>query len=204
MSLPLAVGEYQWVIPIIGLVMTGLYYYFRVKAAKGRKPSTPPPHAAAPVNNNIVINQNNNGSSFSALPQSSDRTIPSVSKFKPGVSILFVDDDIKFKVVSILKKDGWTNTRIIKDVNSLEQGEVAGADIFFIDIQGVGKALQFKDEGLGLVVALKKKYPHKKVVIYSAETGLNAFHQAFKVADDQISKDADPYEFVEAVERLSA
>ena len=118
------------------------------------------------------------------------------------MSVLFVDDDVKFQVVNILKRNGWTNTKIIKDVVSLEQPEVAAADIFFIDIQGVGVSLGFKDQGLGLVVALKKKYPMKKIVIYSAENA-NAFHSAFGQANERISKDADPYEFMETVERLS-
>jgi len=118
------------------------------------------------------------------------------------VSVLFVDDDVKFQVVNILKRNGWSNTKIIKDVVSLEQPEVASADIFFVDIQGVGVSLGFKDQGLGLVMALRKKYPAKKIVIYSAENA-NAFHPAFGQADERISKDADPYEFMEAVERLS-
>lgn len=123
-------------------------------------------------------------------------------KQKSAVSVLFIDDDIKFQVVNILKRNGWTNTKIIKDVASLEQPEVASADIFFVDIQGVGVSLGFKDQGLGLVIALRKKYPTKKIVIYSAENA-NAFHAAFGQANERISKDADPYEFMEAVERLS-
>ena len=51
-------------------------------------------------------------------------------------------------------------------------------------------------------MALKKKYPMKKIVIYSAENA-NAFHSAFGQANERISKDADPYEFMETVERLS-
>lgn len=123
-------------------------------------------------------------------------------KSKSGIAILFIDDDVKFQVVNILKRNGWSNTKIIKDVLSLEQPEVASADIFFVDIQGVGVSLGFKDQGLGLVVALRKKYPKKKIVIYSAENA-NAFHAAFGQANERISKDADPYEFMEAVDRLS-
>ena len=124
-------------------------------------------------------------------------------RLKSAISILFIDDDVKFQVVNILKRNGWTNTKIIKDIVSLEQPEVASADIFFVDIQGVGLSLGFRDHGLGLVVALRKKYPTKKIVIYSAENA-NPFHVAFQQANERISKDADPYEFMEAVDRLSA
>lgn len=123
-------------------------------------------------------------------------------KSKASVSILFIDDDVKFQVVNILKRNGWTNTKIIKDVISLEQPDVASADIFFVDIQGVGVSLGFKDQGLGLVIALRKTYPLKKIVIYSAENA-NAFHAAFGQANEKISKDADPYEFIATAERLS-
>lgn len=122
---------------------------------------------------------------------------------KLDIRILFVDDDTAFKVVKILKREGWTHTKIKKDVSSLDDPEVLEADILFIDVQGVGKALQFTDEGLGLVLALKRKYPLKKVVIYSAETTGDRFHTALKSADQTIRKNAEPYEFITLIEELS-
>jgi ActR/RegA family two-component response regulator len=161
----------------------------------------PPDIANSPpikTNNHQTVTVNIPTPGRSALPEDISHAKP-----KATVSILFIDDDVKFQVVNILKRNGWTNTRIIKDVTSLEQPEVASANIFFVDIQGVGISLGFKDQGLGLVIALRKKYPYKKIVIYSAENA-NAFHSAFAQANERISKDADPYEFMEAVERLSA
>lgn len=157
--------------------------------------------------NSITINNNNNSSinnNENMRDGVKDNGMSSRSGCNPksAISILFIDDDIKFQVVNILKNNGWINTKIIKDVKSLEQVEVASADIFFVDIQGVGVALGFKDQGLGLVIALRRKYPQKKIVIYSAENA-DAFHAGFKDADDRISKDADPYEFIEAVDRFS-
>jgi len=187
----------EWIFSGIGvLAVSGVVYLIRKWFSKSEP-------MQSGFTNSIVINQTNSGAL--GLPQGPvDQSISSANATKPksGLAILFVDDDTKFKVVSILKNHGWLNTRIIRDVTSLEQPEVASADILFVDIQGVGKILQFKDEGLGLVVALKRKYPGKKVVIYSAENGINAFHAAFKHADDRINKDADPYEFIEVVERL--
>lgn len=188
--------DVEWVFSGIGvLVISGLLYFFKRNLAKVGKTNQAPA--------SIVITQNNgNPTALSQqLPPHTGNSTP--AKSKAATSILFIDDDTKFKVVSILKTNGWTNTKIIKDVGSLEQPEVASADIFFVDIQGVGRALSFRDEGLGLVVALNRQYPEKKIVIYSAEAGLNAFHNGFKVANDRISKDADPYEFIQAVERLS-
>ena len=117
--------------------------------------------------------------------------------------ILFVDDDSRFKVVKILQKSGWRHTKTVKDIKTLDDMDVVWADIFFIDVQGVGAALGFSDEGLGLALAIKEKYPNKKVVIYSAETKGDRFHAALRKADSFLSKNADPYEFQKIVEDLS-
>lgn len=182
----------EWIFSGIGvLALTGLWNWTR------RKPSgsEDSPGVSVKTHQSVTIHTVPSG----PTPQSA---VAAKIKQKSAVSILFVDDDVKFQVVNILKRNGWTNTRIIKDVISLEQPEVAAADIFFVDIQGVGISLGFKDQGLGLVTALRKKYPTKKIVIYSAENA-NAFHTAFGQANERISKDADPYEFMEAVDRLS-
>ncbi|WP_426058591.1 hypothetical protein [Hymenobacter sp. B1770] len=125
-----------------------------------------------------------------------------ISKCKDRARILFIDDDAKFKVVSILKAAGWNHTKAVKDIKALDAEEVREAHIFFVDIQGVGKALDFHDQGLGLAYALKSKYPHKKVVIYSSDQNGDRFHRAFNIVDYQLYKNAEPYEFINLVEQL--
>lgn len=61
----------------------------------------------------------------------------------------------------------------------------------------------FSDEGLGLALAIKKKYPSKKVIIYSAETNGDRFHEALRKADSFLAKNADPYEFQRIVEEFT-
>ena len=61
----------------------------------------------------------------------------------------------------------------------------------------------FHDEGLGLALAIKQKYPKKKVVIYSAETQGDRFHKALREADSFLAKNADPYEFQRLVEEFT-
>jgi Ni,Fe-hydrogenase maturation factor len=126
-----------------------------------------------------------------------------IDKAKATSHILFIDDDVKFKVVEILKNAGWHYTSIVKDVTTLHDDAVTRANILFIDINGVGKKLGFKDEGLGLALALKNRYPEKKVVIYSADTRAERFHEAWKKADEYLAKNADPYEFQQIVEQLT-
>lgn len=117
--------------------------------------------------------------------------------------ITFIDDHV-FPVIEILKNSGWVNTRRLRDVESLDQQEVKESHILFVDIQGVGKKLKFQDEGLGLIEALKEKYPSKKIIAYSAEDQghVSAFHRGLDAADNRLSKNADPYEFLSLVERF--
>jgi ketol-acid reductoisomerase len=107
-----------------------------------------------------------------------------------------------FTLLINLYSNIWVHTKTVKDISDLDSITVKDIDIFFVDIQGVGKALNFKDEGLGLAVALKKKYPSKKVVIYSAQTVGERFHEGFRKADTLLAKDAEPYEFQQIVEQF--
>lgn len=119
--------------------------------------------------------------------------------------ILFVDDKA-FKVIDNIKeKNGWKNVSRIVDVESLSQTEIQESHIIFVDIQGVGKKMNFKDGGLGLIVALKKEYPDKKIVMYSAESQgqIDAFHPAAELVDARLRKTASLYEFISTVERLA-
>lgn len=128
----------------------------------------------------------------------------SIDEIKSLCKILFIDDK-KFAVVDILQTAGWKNTKRIKDVKSLDDSEVNEANIIFVDVQGVGRTMKFKDQGLGLTIALKQKYPNKKVIVYSAEDEgkIETFHKALSVADKRLSKNADPYEFQSIVEQFS-
>lgn len=158
----------------------------------------------------ITINNQNN-STIDTSPKSPSEHPSQVSTrgagvantleaFKNSTHILFIDDDIRFKVVKILTKSGWVHTKLVKDAETLDDNEIRQADILFIDVQGVGLALGFNDEGLGLALAIKDKYPLKKVVIYSAETKGDRFHAALRKADSFLPKNADPYEFQKIVE----
>lgn len=124
-------------------------------------------------------------------------------KNKANVRILFIDDKhTDYKMVSILKKAGWINTKSVKDIVDLDHHMILEADIIFVDINGVGTTM-FEDQGLGLASALKSRHPKKKVVIYSAETTGDRFHKALRQVDDCLAKDAEPYQFIELVESLS-
>ncbi len=152
--------------------------------------------------NNLIQEPNKiiDETAFSVFNYDSEEV--NINKQRPFINILFIDDDTKFKVISILKNSGWVKTKILKDIKSINQEELINAHIVFVDIQGVGKLMGFDDEGLGLAACIKEKYPDKKVIIYSAENSGTRFHKAFRLADDMLSKNAVPYEFESIIESM--
>lgn len=155
--------------------------------------------------NEITINnQINNNPIDNLTPKSAHSTKDELEKRKKITNILFVDDDTKFKIIKILHTSGWINTKITKDIENADSEQVKNTHIFFIDINGVGIKLGFKDEGLGLANYLKKKYPSKKVIIYSTDSSGNRFHEALRNVDDFLNKNAEPAEFTEIIEQFSA
>lgn len=153
------------------------------------------------VKTEVNITNNINGSNDENSTDEG-RPVVELEKRKDLAKILFVDDDTKFKIIKILNKIGW-KTRIIKDVENMDADPVLSSHILFVDIHGVGIKLGFKDEGLGLAHSLKKKYPEKKVVIYSTESTGDRFHEALRSVDSFLSKNAEPFEFQELIEQLS-
>jgi hypothetical protein len=153
--------------------------------------------------NNIDINISTVNRLGDHFVDSTSQSGKSLDDYKNVTRILFIDDDARFKVAKILVKSGWVHTSLIKDCQALDDKEVVAAEILFIDVQGVGVSLGFADEGLGLALAIKEKYPNKKIVIYSAETQGDRFHEALRKADSFLAKNADPYEFQKLVEEFT-
>ncbi|MFS1489705.1 hypothetical protein BCT96_001075 [Vibrio splendidus] len=133
----------------------------------------------------------------------SGTTVKDEDYFKKNTTILIIDDEVQFKLPKIFRDSGWINTKLVPDVNAVNASDIVDADILFVDVQGVGKELGFKDEGLGLVAAIKTRYPNKKVIIYSVIAEGNRFHEAFNLCDGCLSKDADPYQFECLVEKFT-
>ncbi len=135
------------------------------------------------------------------------QTLPkrNLNEIKNGCRVLFIDDQ-KFDIVDRLKnQEGWKNTTRIKDLDSISQTELVDAHIVLVDVQGVGKKMQCPDEGLGLIVAVKQKYPQKKVIMYSGESQgkIETFHEAWNVADHKLKKTSTQYEFNNIIEKFA-
>lgn len=154
----------------------------------------------APVGQNYPTSSGSPSSKETENPKNNKM---SLEDYKNCTKILFIDDDARFKVVKILSRSGWVHTKLIKDCDTLDDHDVIDAEILFIDVQGVGVSMGFSDEGLGLALAIKEKYKDKKVVIYSAETEGDRFHEALRKADSFLAKNADPYQFQRLVEEFT-
>lgn len=184
--------HYQWIFSGIGVLLLGyIINYFFVKN-KGTEQRT---------NSNTINIVNNVGTQNSA--KTNGKREKKDENSKALTRILFVDDNhTDYKMVSILKKSGWINTKSVKDITDLDDPKVLEANIIFVDINGVGTTL-FQDQGLGLASALKKKYPKKYIVIYSSETKGDRFHKALREVDDCLYKDAEPIQFINVIESFT-
>lgn len=136
------------------------------------------------INNNVNIN----------VVENENNTVVRTDK---TIQVLFIDDE-KFDIIGVLKNAGWTNTKRIKDITNLDCPDLKNSNVIFVDVNGVGKQLFPKDQGLGLAEAIKHKYPDKHVVLYSAVS--HHFHKALNVVDAILEKNADPYEFINILE----
>ena len=191
----------EWLFSGVGLAILSLI----IKGVLGKKEELPSDNSLQNSNSIVINNTPPHKNNDTEIKSQGDSSVPvkTLEEHKNSTKILFVDDDQKFKVAKILVKSGWVHTKLIKDIGTLDQQDVCEASILFVDVQGVGVALGFQDEGLGLALALKDKYPQKHVIIYSAETQGDRFHKALRKADSFLPKNADPYEFQKIVEEFT-
>lgn len=190
----------QWLFSGIGVFALGLLITLMQKKTSG---NTTASATGTNTQKNSINIYNNPTPPKPNLSQQDDESDDDLQALKDKTRILFIDDDDKFKVVKILKSSGWIHTSLTKDLGNLDQNNVTQATILFVDIQGVGLKLGFSDEGLGLAKALKERYSEKFVIIYSSQTQGDRFHEALRLADESLEKNADPYQFQQLVEKFA-
>lgn len=120
-----------------------------------------------------------------------------IEDIKKNTKILFIDDE-DFEYSEVLTSAGW-NFSQIKEVHDLDADVIKCADIIFLDYLGVGNVLTPQDKGLGLLEAIKKKYPSKIVIFFSAHTGFG-LDKKMKLADDWVAKSSDAIVYIQKIE----
>lgn len=183
----------EWIFSGIGVLVLTLLFRFLFGSKKSI--ST---HNSNITSNFVNVDLNKEHFYLDSSIESEER----FNIFKNYIRVLFIDDDTKFKIIKILNTAGW-KTQIVKDIDNLDSDLILNTHIFFIDINGVGIKLDFKDQGLGLANAIKQKYPNKKVVIYSSDENGNRFHKALRNVDDFLPKNAEPIEFQSIIENFA-
>ena len=192
--------NYEWIFSGIGVLVVGYFVNYFIQKRKNQESTST---VQASNSNKVVIN--NYASNIDQREESKEKMDDKEAddRLKGKTKILFIDDNhTEYKMVSILKKSGWINTKSVKDVIDLDDPKVQEADIVFVDINGVGTTM-FQDQGLGLASALKRKYDKKKIVLYSAETTGDRFHRALREVDDCLPKNAEPYQFSNLIEEFA-
>lgn len=108
----------------------------------------------------------------------------SPSQLKRMVDILVIDDE-EFPLLDDLKKHGF-NIEYKKDVTTLK--DVEPYPVILCDIHGVGKFLNSDNEGAYLVHLIKKDYPSKIVISYTADTTSPNAQKYLHLADNVVKK----------------
>lgn len=152
----------------------------------------------------VTVQGNNNTVVQSQLEGTRGKEQPNiVANLKNICQVLFIDDESLQTLIKTLRKAGWKNVKRIGDTANLDVEDIRNADIIFVDIKGVGLELRFKNEGVGLAAALKKKYPQKGIIIYSATAEHNLFDPDIDVVDGRLFKAAEPIQYSNMIEQYA-
>ena len=124
------------------------------------------------------INDLNSNSVLEKLP---------LQELKKKIEILVVDDDA-FSYLDILKNHGYQIT-YKKDISDLK--DVEPYDCILCDIRGVGRFLGSQYDGAYLVQQIRKNYPSKIIIAYTAESLTANYQDYISSADDIVEKGAE-------------
>ena len=126
-----------------------------------------------------------------------------IEDIKAKTRILFIDDQSRNDIVEYLDNEGWS-ARWISDIKAIDIPDILDSHIICVDIKGVGQKLNKENEGLDIAASIKKRYPQKKVILYSSQASHNIFHEANVLIDRRIHKSSGDYEiFRNEIEDLS-
>jgi len=121
-----------------------------------------------------------------------DQSIP-----RDRVPILIIDDQ-PFPYKSLLQNLHFNMTQLedVTDIRSVE-----AYPIILCDIRGVGKAFESKFEGAYLLAQLRRIYPQKFIVAYTAQTYDASYNQYLQLADQVVKKDIGQEEWSDKLDK---
>jgi pimeloyl-CoA synthetase len=126
-----------------------------------------------------------------------------INEIKEKIRILFIDDQDRKDIIDYLDNEGW-KARWITDLKAIDSPDITDTHIICVDIKGVGQKLNKEYEGLDIAASIKKRYPYKKVILYSSQATHDIFHEANSLVDKRIHKSSGDFEvFRNDIEDLS-
>jgi len=106
---------------------------------------------------------------------------------RSDVPIVIIDDQ-HVPYIEDLRYNGF-NVMYINDLDQIES--IKGFEIIICDIKGVGKKFKSRYEGAHLISEIRRVYPFKIIVGYTAYTFDASYNQYLSLADDIFKKDID-------------
>lgn len=108
-----------------------------------------------------------------------------------------VIDDEEFRYEESLRNHDF-NLRVFKDIEDIKA--VQPYAVILCDIKGVGKSFHSKFEGAHIISEIKKYYPAKIVIAYSAHQFDPSYNKYFEMSDYLFKKDIDSDDWVEKLD----
>ncbi|MCJ7449138.1 MAG: hypothetical protein MUO72_15775 [Bacteroidales bacterium] len=115
---------------------------------------------------------------------------------RSDVAIVIIDDQ-HVPYIEDLRYNGF-NVMYINDLDQIES--IKGFEIIICDIKGVGKKFKSKYEGAHLISEIRRVYPFKIIIGYTAYTLDASYNQYLSMADDIFKKDIDLDDWISHLE----
>jgi hypothetical protein len=106
---------------------------------------------------------------------------------RSDVPIVIIDDQ-HVPYIEDIRYNGF-NVMYINDLDQIQS--IKGFEIIICDIKGVGKKFSSKFEGAHLISEIRRVYPFKIIIGYTAYTLDASYNQYLSLADDIFKKDID-------------
>lgn len=121
-----------------------------------------------------------------------------INDLRKKTDILIIDDE-EFGPQSFLEKNNYRFTNK-KDVDNIR--DVSEYPIILCDIRGVGQNLSKKYEGAFLISEIKKNYPDKIVLAYTASQYDASYNNYLLKADDVLTKNMATEDWLETLDKF--
>ena len=116
-----------------------------------------------------------------------------ISIKRRNFKIAVIEDNV-FPVIKQLKKNDFHITHF-KDIEKIDA--LSDYEIIITDIKGVGKKLNDELQGAHLIKEIKRLYPLKYLIAYSASNFNPAYNKYFKLSDKALKKDTSITEWID-------